>query len=305
MTMSAEEKALLKDHERAENVIDKFKATITYAFMARNAILTGAIQDFNSFRDLPPKSDLASAIWDTAFGIVSAAVPALKIGEFLKKHYERADVALKAAEAFGQKARRADKAIKVVSKTAEHGGTTAKYANDVKGILEKVKAVEKYKGETEEHASWGPIKSLVNDLHEAPKLWWKVVDLEATEWENRLDGLKTENKGSLVDFVRHHLPDPPPLDDDEVRLMYLFEMIFAHCQKEVYWEIQPLGGARERRTLKGINGNQMDQIVDWFGAGTKRGPHFKRPFIFDISWFLALWPVREKRLPFREPFSRR
>jgi hypothetical protein len=302
MSLTKEE-ALMVDHQKARDHIDKYKIAVTNGFIARVAILTGAIQDFNSFRDLPPSSDLASAIWELGFSIVSTAVPALKLGEFFKKQYEAADVALKAAESFGQKAKRADKAIKVVSKTAEHGGTTAKYANDVKGILDKAKAVEKYKGQVEEHSARGPIQTLIKELYEAPKTWEKVIDLETQEWQNRLADLPT--KGTLLEIVQKHLTLPPVLDEEEIRLMYLFEMVLAHCQKEVYWEIQPLGGGRERVALKGINDNQQDQILAWFGAGTKRGNYFKRPPIFYISTFLALWSVREKRLPFREPFFSR
>jgi hypothetical protein len=291
------EEALAVDHQKARDYVEKYKEAVTNGFIARLAILTGAIQDFNSFRDLPPSSDLASAIWDAAFSVLSTAVPALKLGEFFKKQFEAADVALKAAEAFGQKARRADKAIKVVSKTAEHGGTAAKYVNEVKGILEKAKAVEKYKGEVEQHASRGPIQTLVKELYEAPKTWWKVIDLETQEWENRLADLET--KGTLLELVKERLKPPPELDEEEIRLMYLFEMVLAHCKKEVYWDVQHWGNnfsaPREvARKLEGINSNQMAQIVDWFGVGTKRGPNFKRPIIFGMDWFVMLWPVPEK-----------
>jgi hypothetical protein len=296
MSLTKEE-ALMVDHQKARDYIEKYKTAVTNGFIARVAILTGAIQDFNSFRDLPPSSDLASAIWDVAFTVLSTAVPALKLGEFFKKQYEAADVALKAAEAFGQKAQRADKAIKAVSKTAEQGGKAAKYANDVKGILEKAKAVEKYKGQVEQHASRGPIQALVKELYEAPKTWETVIDLETQEWQNRLADLPT--KGTLLELVQKHLTFPPVLDEEEIRLMYLFEMVLAHCNKEVYWDVQYWGNNYSvphevARKLAGINDNQMDQIVDWFGPGTKRGPYFKRPIIFTIYAFLALFPIGEK-----------
>jgi hypothetical protein len=291
------EEALMVDHQKARDYIDKYKTAVTHGFIARVAILTGAIQDFNSFRDLPPSSDLALAIWDLAFGIVSAVVPALKLGDFFKQQQERAEVALKAAEAFGQKARRADKVVHVVSKKVQQGGTAAKYANEVKGILDKAKAVEKYKGEVEQHASRGPIQELVKDLYEAPKAWETVINLETQEWENRLADLKTT--GTLLEIVQNKLTLPPELDEEEIRLMYLFEMILAHYKKEAYWDVQYWGSKYSapkeiRRRLVGLNDNQKRQIVDWFGPGTKRGPHFKRPHIFNIGMFYGLFPVPEK-----------
>jgi tetratricopeptide (TPR) repeat protein len=298
------EEALMIDHQRARDYIGKYQTAITNAFISRVAILNGAIQDFNSFRDLPPESNAAAAIWDLAFGILSAAVPALRLGEFLKKQYERADVALKAAEAFGQKARRADKVIKVVTKGADVSGQAANYGNQVKDILEKAEKVNpELKGKVTGHVSRGPIKELIKDLQEAPKVWEKAIEAETKEWENRLADLPAQG-GSLEDKVKGLLTLPEVFGDeevDEIWTIYLFEMVLAHCQAEVYWvhTITDYGYGQKIDTyeLEGINGNQRQQIVDWFGPSWKRGKYAKwakyRIPIHNFEMFLGQWSVRE------------
>src|SRR5688572_29803186 len=151
MALTPEEE-LMVDHQRARDYIDKYKTAVTNAFIARVAILNGATQDFNSFMNLPPESNSASAIWDVAFAIVSMAVPALRLGAYQKAAHDRADIALKAAETFGRQARRADKAIKVGTQIADLGGKGGTYVNQVKDIIEKAEKVRpELKGQVDGH----------------------------------------------------------------------------------------------------------------------------------------------------------
>ena len=131
------DEAIIIDHQKARDHIGKYQILAVNRIISRGLILNGAIQDFNKFRDLPPDDNSGAAIWDFAFALLSTAVPALRLGEFFKNQYERASIALKAAETFGKQARRADQAMKVVSKGLETGGKIAKGIDDAKGILEK------------------------------------------------------------------------------------------------------------------------------------------------------------------------
>ena len=69
--MGTEQADLAVDHQKARDHIDDYKEAVTNSFIGQIAILSGAIQDFNAFRDLPEKSDIALAIWDLAFKTVS------------------------------------------------------------------------------------------------------------------------------------------------------------------------------------------------------------------------------------------
>ena len=95
----------------ASDYIVKLQNEIT----ARGLILNGAIEDFNKFSQLPEKSGLAGAIWDAAFGVLSVAVPALKLAAFIEKQYKAAEIAINAAEAFGNKVKAGDRVKKAVT----------------------------------------------------------------------------------------------------------------------------------------------------------------------------------------------
>jgi hypothetical protein len=291
-----EEKDLAVDHQKARDHIDDYKEAVTNSFIAQIAILSGAIQDFNKFRDLPEKSSVALAVWDFAFKAISTLVPALKFGQFLDTAQKNAEIGLQVAQIFQKSGGNAARVIKVIEAT-KAAGQAAKYGDDVKDIMAKAKALTPDVKKPEGHISKGPIKQLIEDLNKAPAVWHKARDAETIEWTKRLYGnADPKDKESLEEKMKKMLTIPEQLDVDEIWKMYLFEMVLAHCKKEVYWE-QLINWSNygysidDEKTLKGINGNQKDYIVEWFGPGTKRGTYFKRPIMYNMTWFLKLWPV--------------
>lgn len=237
------------------------------------------------------------AIWDLAFKTISTLVPALKFGDFLDRQAKNAEIGLAAAKIFKTSSNHAQK-VKDVIEATRAIGTTAKHADDVKDIITKAKAtVPAVAEKSSRHVSKGPIKQLIDDLNKAPATWQKARDAETIEWTKRLYGNgDPKDTESLQQKVKKMLEIPEVLDQDEIWNMYLFEMVLAHCKPEVYWEQLVFWsnyGYRidDEKTLKGINGNQKDFIIDNFGPGSKRGKHFKRPIINKIDTFLSLWPV--------------
>jgi hypothetical protein len=306
MAKSDEDKALEVDHQKARDHIDRFMRAVDRGFNVRHAILTGAIQEYNDFRKLESSPSLAPAIWDLAFKGLSELVPVLRLGAIFAQQYERADLALKLAKGLGEKARLADKAKMVVTGAGLVGAKVAKYANEAKEILEKAEKVNaEPNGGVKVHASWGLIKTLINDLYDGAKLADKVLNLETEEWENRLYGREAttlkqlaQKQLTLQQLVQKHLPMPDlELENEkiqeEVKLAVLYQLVLAHCKEEVYWEVV-LYPHFKTMDLKGINDSQINQIIEWFGGLTNRGKYFKAPPVFRIEMFL-MWSVPEKR----------
>src|SRR5262247_1168382 len=92
---------LAVDHQKARDYIDDYKEAVTNSFIAQVAILTGAIQDFNTFRDLPPSPDIWALVIETAFNTVADLVPMLKFDAFLAKELVKAEESLKKAQTRG------------------------------------------------------------------------------------------------------------------------------------------------------------------------------------------------------------
>jgi hypothetical protein len=296
------EETLAIDHQKARDHAENYITVIQNQITSRGLILAGAIQEFNEFRNLPASTNLGAAIWDFAFELISKAVPALKIGEFIKKQHEIASVALKAAEAFGQQARRADKVVKNVTGAAQILGKVAERLNDAKGIKEKGDKVFETPKSLAEHASRKPIKELIAELKQAQEMWNTAIKAERAEWENRLAD-NPGQWGSLEDNIKAMLPEPPLLSEkelDEVWTLYLYQMIgiWAGPQKNVkIVETSTDYGYGQfitTRSVDGLNDTQEGQILEWFGPKAPRGRFYLQKPFKDIWQFLASFPVELK-----------
>jgi len=296
------EEALMIDHDAAKEYASSYIDDIRDQIIARGLILNGAIQEFNSFLNLPASSNLGAAIWDFAFGLLSTAVPALRLGEFIKTQHERAKVALNAAEIFAQKAKGVDKAKKAVTGALQTGGAIAKHVDDAKGLYEKAEKISKPEESLIEHASRKPIFKLIEELNSAKKMYKDAVKTERQEWINYVDDVveySPSKYGALEKKTKELLPSlPATLSDSDLKeiwTLYLFIMIVEHCKRNLKWKetITDYGYGQLVRevTLEGLNDTQIKQILDWFGPKAKRSKYFTKPMIININTFVGMFPI--------------
>lgn len=316
MTLSAREEVNL-DHQKAEKYINEYPEDINDAFFARGQILNLAMNQFNKFLALPEKSSKSSAIWELAFGILSTAIPALRLGEFVVKQHKAATLALEIAKAAGNKARLA-KTVKVGTGAAIGAGKAANKINDAKEKVDKIKeAGSKVMAEEESipkqfadfDTSRKIIHDLIADLKSAKKAWKEASNAEMQEFENRYRGLPPSKKGTLEEYIKELLPPYPEFTADELKQIerrFLWEMIGEHVRKNVKLvnttEVTMVvtgtnttyhPSKNKTVSIEGLNGNQKDAIIEFFGTNGHRGKYMPYGPIFNVYTFLYLQKVPE------------
>ncbi len=290
--------ALQIDFEEAKSYAHKYIVHLQRQIVSRAMILNGAIQDFNSFRDLPASSSSGAAIWDFAFGLVSAAVPALKLGEFIAKQHERATLALNAAKNFGNAARRSDKIVKGVTGGLQTGGKIGGHLNTVKDLREKLEKISPEAKELASHAARAPIMELIGELNAATAMWDDAVEAIMTEWKNRLADAPSRS-GTLLSIAREILKDLPKSftssELDEIWTLYLYfmvgKLISDTCKYVETVTDYGYGQSTTTSELQGLNDAQEGKIVEWFGFRASRGRIFDKPPFWFVREFYMRWPI--------------
>lgn len=293
--------ALEIDYDDAKDHAAEYIVLLQNQIIKRGDILNGAIQDFNSFLNLPASSNNTLAIFTAAFDLLCTAVPALRLGKFIEAQHARAKNVLSLAEAASQTARR--KAVQQVTGSMITIGKAGEHIKEGKEVIEKAAAIPKELEATVEqlkkHAARGPIKMLITELDEGTKLWMNAKKAVKQEWINRLDDLPPKG-GTLLGQMQELLPALPATYSDteleEIWTLYLFFMVTAHCRDNVYWKVTKtnfvnIGVNNEGASLVGLNDSQSKQIIEWFGPMATRGKIFSK-FILTVSHFVSQVPIK-------------
>jgi hypothetical protein len=280
------------DQNRAESIADQYIEDIKDNIEAKKDMLNVAIRDFADFVALPPSESAVKSIFEAAFAILSTAIPAFKIAEKLKEYHDRAEVALKAAEAFGQTARRADKIVKAATKGAQRVGEGAKYVKEGMEIKEKVeKVAKKEDGEDKDKAHFKPVLEIIRERYEATRMWKSATAAVQKVYENRMNGLQEDPKAAAVSLesqMRGLLPSVTLFSDSdlaEIRLFYLNEMIKKHVATKPVYIIRTITEGWTTRTsdeIKGWNDTQRMRVGELFGRGTARLTFLIAPLLTNV-----------------------
>lgn len=294
---------VIVDHEKAQTYSNAYINLMQNQIIARGLILTNAIQDFNGFLALPPGSSAAAAIFDAAFGLLSTVIPAFRLGEFISQANERAKVALAAAEAFGNAAKRADKIVKTVTDIAPKVGDGVKHVKDALEVKEKFEKIGTGNdGPLKNHASIKPVLALIKELDDSSAMWKTANQAEMKEFENRMTGISKNTFTLEVTMNKLLAPIPKMFNERElvqIKFRYLHLMISQHVQTKPItllttktdWGYNQYTG---ETTADGWNDTQKTQIVTWFGRETARGEYFGVPSVTSATEYLKLVPANSK-----------
>ena len=279
----ADEKRIEDEMKRSNLVIIDNDAAVLYAMqymghlnaqmLARAHMLEDAIRDFNKFLLLPETSSVWGPIWDAAWTVLATVMPALRLTAFIKKIEEEAQAALKAAQAAGITPKNVHK---ILGKVAQVHDITAvvSASNEIRDKSKKALQASRTNDFNKLDATKTPVREMIQAANKA----WVVFDTQlatlAQVFANRLLDPSVSVKESMLDMAMRLLPLPDLIDDHELELigrLYLWNILSGYTKKRVkiIRRVIQKGYTQNpyESEIEGLNDNQQDQIMAWFGRG--------------------------------------
>jgi hypothetical protein len=161
---------------------------------AKELTLQQSIQDFNEFLKLPAKSNRYVAIWDAAWAIVAATVPALRLMPALAKVEKAAAIEMATAKAFMKTPKLVARITIATAKRHNVADVIAKVNN----IRDKVSKATGIHTSVPVDQSKTPVKEMIKEADDARKVLDKAIDALDSEFAARLHSvLKRQPRPAL------------------------------------------------------------------------------------------------------------
>jgi hypothetical protein len=298
MAMSTAEKLIIEDNNLANRATAIYMQGVNDEMFARGHHLVIAVTKFSTFlglKELPKKFDIYLSL---AASFLPMVCPELFLAKWLGDSEEAVKRALAVSSALGDK--RA-KAVNLVQKGKEAATKVAEMNERRKGRAENLAKLEEMPG-AKQIAQLDAAEVVVNELigvsRRAFAVWQDATLAVATEFSKRLDNPQHKTSESLESMAKRLLPLPPALTNDElqqVEKVYLYQIIASWAGANITldddvddWTAD--GGEKQHHVHRhGLNDNQAETLVAWFGVQAPRGKIFNLPPILDVNRQLQVW----------------
>jgi hypothetical protein len=300
--MSQAERSIIEDNNAANRVAAAYMQAVNDEVLARGQHLALAEQKFSSFlglKELPSKFEFYCTLAATFLPILS---PELFMAKWLDQSEEAVKRALVLSSALGNKKAQAVQLIQGGKElAAKIGETNEKY----KGLKENGTKLDEAPGTrqiAQLDAAGVAVNQLIGCSRRAFEVWKNATLALQLEFNNRLEHAGRAHSETLEKMATRLLPEPPELTEDElqqIQTLYLYQIIAAWASQNLTltddvddWTLSNSGtGIFHAVHRHGLNDNQEETLMNWFGVGARRGTIFSKPPIVSLDSQLQAWGV--------------
>jgi hypothetical protein len=286
---------LLSDDHKTRSYTNKYQDALTAEYTAKETVLQGSMRDFSNLMKLPPKSNKYAAIWDAAWVITAAVVPALRLLPAVQKLEKAAALEGTLAKVFKESPTLATR----IATAAAKGHNVADVVAKINNSRDKSNKAADVKTSVPLDKSASAIKDLIKESNAAHLALDHVIDVFDVEFDARIHSLlykvPYQAKGTLLAMANRLLPPLDYFDDTQIEQLgrlYLWKIIGEYAKQNVFI-VTTRYRTGDTVSIDGFNDSQRDQIMEWFGPQSSwQGGTL--PPIANIWVALSIWNVQSR-----------